>query len=506
MEWSNHGLALPPQGTEAVNTPPVIESTRYLQIYDRGANDPLYLKFVLGAIFLVLILNIVFNVPQSVCEVVLALGHDQLDGLGGLINKEHLQYLSRLLPKTVKGALAAFDLDPTVRQYLVCPRCYGIVPKEGDYPKSCPHREAPDSPPCNEKLVRTDFRETGRDTDRPIKEYIHQSFPEWLGRFLCRPDVEAILDRRKAEFKEKAQGHSTLVYDILESKAIQEFTWPDGKAFFDCPDDEFRLFFALSGDGFNPFSNKEAKQTVTSTGLYLFCLNLPLEERQKPENVYLAGVIPGPDKPSTSQINHYISLIVDDFLPCWKTGVRYTHTWKRPAGALARTALMPVLADALGIRQLCGYGAVTSQFFCTFCWLPISDLENFDKISWPSRNLDSHRYWAEQWKDADSSSRIKLFREHGLRYTPLLRLPYFNPPLFSIVDTMHNLLTGLLMRHCRNIWGMDLEIEAGEGEFAPGRAIPSQPSSEAMRKARRLVELGDFKAGPPTWQEEEGLD
>ncbi|KAJ2911877.1 hypothetical protein MD484_g8541, partial [Candolleomyces efflorescens] len=301
-----------------------------------------------------------------------------------------------------------------------------------------------------------------------------------------------MLDNRKAAFQQ-TRASIPEIYDILESEGIQQFSWPDGKPFYDCPNDEFRLFFALSGDGFNPLFNKEAKQTATSTGLYLFCLNLPLEERQKPENVYLAGVIPGPDKPSGTQINHYISLIVDDFLPFWNTGVQYTHTRKRPAGALCRAAIVPVLADALGVRQICGYGSVTSKFFCTLCWLPLSDVENFTKSSWPTRDLESHRFWAERWQEAGTSVyREKLVDDHGIRYTPLLRLPYFDPPKYAVVDTMHNLLTGLLQRHCRNIWGMNLEIEDGDGEFPPGTTPPAPPSDHAMRETRRALEFGDI--------------
>ncbi|RXW18464.1 hypothetical protein EST38_g7389 [Candolleomyces aberdarensis] len=481
----------------SVSPLPTVETTRYLQIYDYDGGDPLYNRLILPGILLVLVLHLVFNGSRGLCEVVLALLHDQLDGLQGLVTDQRLEHLQRILPNTIKGALGVFEFDPVVRRFVVCSQCYAIVPKTEDSPILCQYKETPASPPCSAKLTRTDHATTGMETRRPIKEYLHQDFREWLGRFLCRPDIEEMLDSRKTTSRQRKAALSqanVTVHDILESKGLQEFSWPDGKAFYDCPDNEFRLFFALSGDGFNPLFNREAKQTVTSTGLYLFCLNLPLEERQKPENVYLAGVIPGPDKPSGTQINHYISLIVDDFLPFWNTGVRYTRTWKRPTGALCRTAIVPVLADALGVRQLCGYGSVTSTFFCTFCWLPLSNVENFNKSSWPQRDLETHRFWAEQWKEADSVTRERLVEDHGIRHTPLLRLPYFDPPKYSIVDTMHNFFTGILQRHCRNIWGMDIEVEDGNGEFPPGSSPPLQPSLYAMREARKALQLGDVAA------------
>lgn len=206
-----------------------------------------------------------------------------------------------------------------------------------------------------------------------------------MGRFLCREDIEERLDRQKDEYKQRhaagdfAGSSQDVVTDIMESKMMREFPWHDGKAFWDAPEDEFRLSFSISGDGFNPHGNKEAKQTVSSTGIYLFCQNLPLEERQKPEIIYLAGVIPGPGKPSTSQMNHHMSLVVDDLETFWKSGVRYTRTTKRTKGVFVQAAGAPVICDALGCRQMCGYGSPTSTFFCTFCWLQYSDIENFDR-------------------------------------------------------------------------------------------------------------------------------
>lgn len=70
----------------------------------------------------------------------------------------------------------------------------------------------------------------------------------------------------------------------------------------------------MSVDSFNPFHNKTAKQSVSSTGIWLVLLNLPQHLRYLQENMYLAGVIPGPNKPSLSDIYHYIDLVVVELL------------------------------------------------------------------------------------------------------------------------------------------------------------------------------------------------
>lgn len=465
---------------------------------------------------LVLVLHLSFQSSQDLCDLVLAFLHDQVHLLSVWIDPEECRRLQLAIPRSIKTVLSMFHLDPFVHRYLVCPQCYALAKPRvrGDGGRVsvntpleeevvCQHRETAASPPCHTRMTRCTIKGK-KEIHRPIKEYYHQDMFEWMGRFICRPQIEETLRQRKAEFqarKAKSQEHRDTVHpspgtvqDFLESPGIEGFAWPDGQSWYQCANNEYRIFFYLSGDGFNPFSNREAKQTATSTGLYLFCGNLPLEERYKPENVYLVGIIPGPDKPSTSQINYYTSLLVDDLLKFWEGGVKYTRTSYCPEGALVRVAGVPVVSDALAARQMSGYSSITSQFFCTFCWLPISLIENFQKSSWPPRDLASHKFWAEQWKDApDEETRLKNFTAHGIRYTPFLRLPYFNPITFTIVDTMHNLFLGLLQRHCRSIWGMDLSLEDGDGSIVSRKKAPSVPSVQRMNAARRALEFRDWE-------------
>lgn len=294
-------------------------------------------------------LHLCLNGSQDICDLVLALLKDQVHSLSPWVDIRTQKQLLKAIPRSVKTLITTFDLDPSIHRYFTCPKCFALVKaptrnEEIVEEMVCQHRETPASPRCNEKMTRS-RTSGGKETHRPVKEYYHQDMTDWIGRFICRPDIELTYRRRKAEFQDRArraqgteqssaQSTTKVVGDILESPGLEDFVWPDGKRWYNCPDNEYRFYFTLSGDGFNSFSNKEAKQTASSTGIYLFCNNLPLDERQKPENVYLVGVIPGPDKPSTSQINHYISLLVDDLLQFWTTGVQYTQTHGSPKGVL----------------------------------------------------------------------------------------------------------------------------------------------------------------------------
>ncbi|EJD33864.1 hypothetical protein AURDEDRAFT_21509, partial [Auricularia subglabra TFB-10046 SS5] len=62
------------------------------------------------------------------------------------------------------------------------------------------------------------------------------------------------------------------------------------------------------------------------------CLNLPMHLRYLEENMYLAGIVPGPNAPTLDQLNHVLVPLVDDFCEAWNPGVYITRTAGRPGG------------------------------------------------------------------------------------------------------------------------------------------------------------------------------
>ncbi|KAI9061491.1 hypothetical protein FKP32DRAFT_1575884 [Trametes sanguinea] len=199
--------------------------------------------------------------------------------------------------------------------------------------------------------------------------------------------------------------------------------------------------------------------------------------------MYLAGVIPGPSKPSLEQLNPYLSLVVDELLEFWDPGVTYSRTSRHLSSHLVRAALIPLICDILAARQVSGLGYHSSTYFCSFCYLTLDDIENFDKSSWSYRTADTHRRHAELWRQAQTvEEQAKIAKDLGVRWSELLRLPYWDPIRFTVVDSMHNLYLGLVKRHCRDIWGMDVDAEDGDGTINHKKKAPKAPRSEDMDK------------------------
>lgn len=57
--------------------------------------------------------------------------------------------------------------------------------------------------------------------------------------------------------------------------------------------------------------------------------------------------------------------------------------------------------------------------------------------------MHEHQRKGMEWKHAKTQvEHSKIEREHGVHYTELLRLPYFDTAHFSVIDPMHNILLG----------------------------------------------------------------
>ena len=135
------------------------------------------------------------------------------------------------------------------------------------------------------------------------------------------------------------QPHTERLNDIWDSPVFRNFRDDDGTCFFAKHGNELRFAFSLGADSFHPLHNLEAKQIMSATAIFLVLLNFPEDQRYKYKNMYLAGVIPGPGKPSLEQINHVLSLVVEKLLEFWK-GVYFTGTAKFIEGCFSKGALI----------------------------------------------------------------------------------------------------------------------------------------------------------------------
>jgi hypothetical protein len=96
---------------------------------------------------------------------------------------------------------------------------------------------------------------------------------------------------------------------------------------------------------------------------------------------------------------------------------------------------------------------------------------------------------AEDWLEAPSkSARARVFASTGVRWSELLRLPYWDPTRAVVVDGMHNLFLGLVQFHVRNVLQIAGVVSFDEEEEQLPSATP-----EEMLEARKALEKGPTK-------------
>ena len=185
-------------------------------------------------------------------------------------------------------------------------------------------------------------------------------------------------------------------------------------------------------------------------------MNLPRKERYLQENIILVGVIPGPKEPSL-HVNTYLNPLVEELNKLWNGVILKSHNNN---SIVVRAALLCVSADIPASRKACGFVGHNATKACSKCLLTFPtasfgekpDYSNFDKTKWTPRTNAEHRVNAERHNMCNTqAARKDIEREHGVRYSALLKLPYFDAVRMCVIDPMHNLLLGTA-KHITEIW------------------------------------------------------
>ena len=80
------------------------------------------------------------------------------------------------------------------------------------------------------------------------------------------------------------------------------------------------------------------------------------------------------------------------------------------------------------------------------------DYSGYNEAHWTPREHDSHLEISKKHKKANTLQQQKEIEyNHGVRYSELSRLPYFNPIDCHLVDPMHCLLLGVA-KHTLKTW------------------------------------------------------
>lgn len=470
--------------------PQLMKVGRYFRAWVR--QDPTIASVLLGA----LVCYIQFQIPIRRMRFILACHRSVMRSLARRQTVRTVlgaDILSRI-PRDIHTVLSRYELDPTSRTFLSCPTCFALYPLsdealnsneeayEANNPfSSCSVKSHPDSKECGTALWT--IRRIGNGTYVvPVRKQIFQDLKEWVGRILAIPGIEDLLTEHQ-----RRSPSSDRETDFWDSPMFHNFKGPDGKPFMEAQPGptgtaDLRLLMSLGVDSFSPFHMKVGHHNAPSTAMYMVLLVLPEHLRYRREYMYMVTLMSG--NPSKHEINHPLKILVDQLLDFWE-GVFYTRTAGHPLGRQVLLALILVVCDSEAAHQVSGFGSHSATYFCWRCMLTKDDLQvNLDPDTWPRRELDEHRAQALRWLNASSESeRADLFKGNAVRYTELLRLPYFNPITQTTIDNMHMALLGLVETHITEVLKVDHKNIGGEGRpvIVPGKKAKSRPSNSVLR-------------------------
>ncbi|KAG8898610.1 hypothetical protein FRB99_007328 [Tulasnella sp. 403] len=486
LQWMEQalttGVAIPP-GTPIIDTAQFFAGPRTLNVVP------------LACILLISFLHLVFHfshyqatfIMQSL-QIILLLAAQQM--------ARH-QY-TPAMANAILGPLPAASLEAIIDKlqitdsavdFACCPECYKLykLPMDGATPElTCSNLVK--SRRCGAKLFSAG-RKNGKIVAIPRRRFHYQSIKSWLAKLLCRPRIEDMIEQT-------TNGIATppTATDIWHGTFVNTFNRMGESFWHGSPEmNEGRLLFALAIDWFAAHNSGPARKTWSVGAMFLVCLNLPKNIRFKPENVCLLGIIPGPSKPTPTQLHYFLDIVTTELLEFWTTGVWYTKTWKYPLGRLIRAALGPVICDLDASRGVAGFTPHTHTLFCSYCLLSIRSIKQFMADLWPRRSEAAHRANAKRWyrQNGTDEERAASSAITGVTSSPLLRLKYWNPLVCTILDPMHNLFLGVIQRHFRHVWGISAVVEGGDGQQT---YLNDPPTAEEMARGRHVLRTGTKEA------------
>jgi hypothetical protein len=352
---------------------------------------------------------------------------------------------------TLSTIMIQLSLDPDLERHICCPKCFKIYPDAYEEDKVtpiyqvCDYQESTRSRPCNTALYTMRHIGGARPRLVPVRCYTTQNFKSWITWFLSRPEIESALD---ASYAPQPRTTDSPMHDVWDSPAWHKL----GERGNFCTT-RGNLTFSYYVDWFNPFLNKIGGKHVSCGAIVMVCLNLPPKLRHKPENVFIASIIPPNREPDVVTFTHVADPVIDQLVPFYAG--QAVPTFSHPDGETIRIAVLPFIGDIPAVRKAAGFASHSAQNFCSFCTCTKDNVECLDPRQWTYRDHWSCRNYALQWLDAKTKVlRTLLFKLYGVRWSSLYRLAYRDHVKHTMLGIMHCWLEGVLQHHTRYLWGL----------------------------------------------------
>lgn len=163
--------------------------------------------------------------------------------------------------------------------------------------------------------------------------------------------------------------------------------------------------------------------------------------------------MPGPSEPK--RISPFLNPLVDELLQLWEgVHVSTSNTFT------LRAALLCFISDIPATRKVCGFPGFRARLGCSKCLKQFpcdgfgerTDYSGYEQSTWVLQTKEQHLLSLQEvCKATTPTEQRAMQRMHGVSWSELCRLPYFDIVRCHLIDPMHNLYLGTA-KHMVKIW------------------------------------------------------
>ncbi len=109
--------------------------------------------------------------------------------------KSQGKLVTKSVPMDAHTVVQRLTLKPLYKAFVCCPKCSTCYPDNGPHscPELCTSRRLSTQQICGRRL-RKSRNIHGRSHDIPVRPFLYHDFKEWLGKMLCHPGMEDMID------------------------------------------------------------------------------------------------------------------------------------------------------------------------------------------------------------------------------------------------------------------------------------------------------------------------
>ncbi|CDO75664.1 hypothetical protein BN946_scf184941.g17 [Trametes cinnabarina] len=351
------------------------------------------------------------------------------------------------MPQTLTTTLRRLNLTDSFYILIECPACRRLYkPDINNVRAQCYLCETPLFTDPSRMLL---LRLCNRPPPTPIPKTVSplRLLSAVLAYLMGQPGMEAHWDAWKTRTVPPA-GEYRSIQDGRRWKTLQG---PDGRPFFDPRRPELLIAVIFHVDWFSVASSPFAASY--STGALSFSLpTLPPALRYRAENLILTALTAGPKEPDAEELQHWMSLIVDDLQMLYYLGIVAPTPSAPQEGRRAHAAVICTCTDHPAMCKVSGTADKShSNVPCTAGTVKAKDM--FSDEWCPPRSYEDHLRLAREWKALETKKeRDAHFKQHGARWAEMMRLPYYDCMKMTVIDPMHNLLLGVVKTQWYACW------------------------------------------------------